>query len=82
MSRRLLRGFARSPDCSAQESIGFGSVTSWLFASRGGSASRNPTGHTWQTITAHNVNAMVKIGKEPQNPGLSSVAASFEKANT
>jgi hypothetical protein len=22
---------------------------------------------------------MVKIGKEPQNPGLSSVAASFEK---
>jgi hypothetical protein len=28
MSTRLLREFARNPDCSAQESIGFGSVTS------------------------------------------------------
>ena len=38
--------------------------------------------NTWPKITALNVYAMVKNGKEPENPLNLLVAATFEMANT
>ena len=38
--------------------------------------------NTWPKITALDVYAMVRNGKVPENLDFSSVAATFEKANT
>ena len=38
--------------------------------------------NTWPKITARYGYAMVRNGKEQENPSFSSVAATFEKANT
>jgi hypothetical protein len=38
--------------------------------------------NTWTELTAHEVYAMVREGKECENPQISSVAATFEKAIT
>jgi hypothetical protein len=38
--------------------------------------------NTWPKITARDVYAMVRNGKKRENPNISSVAATFEKAIT
>jgi hypothetical protein len=38
--------------------------------------------NTWTEITARDVYAMARNGKEPENLNFSLVAATFEKANT